>query len=65
LLKSYKNKVATCEDIFNLLSTQHTTEPFQFVSKLFCDGISLTDKVLPDRELESFFAERNIHIYLV
>jgi hypothetical protein len=57
--------VAELKVIFNPLNDRHTSNPFKFVSKLFCDGMSLTDKVLPDRELESFFAERNIHIYLV
>jgi hypothetical protein len=57
--------VAELEVIFAPLKDLHTLSQFEFVSGFFCDGMSLTDKVLPDRELESFFAERNIHIYLV
>ena len=65
LLKSYKNVVTELKVIFDSLKDRHIPDPFKFVSELFCDGISLTDKVLSDRDLESFFAERNIHIYLV
>jgi hypothetical protein len=57
--------VAELKTIFDPLKDLHTSNPFKFVSELFCDGLSLTDKVLPDKELESFFAEKNIHIYLV
>ena len=65
LLKSYKDNVVELKVLFDSLKDRHTLSSFKFVSKLFCDGISLTDKVLSDRELESFFAERNVHIYLV
>ena len=43
----------------------HTKNQFEVVSNLFCDGISINDIVFATTaELESFFAERGIHIFL-
>lgn len=43
----------------------HTTTPFEFVSRLFCDGIFLTEVVFDNhKDFESFFAERGIHVYV-
>jgi hypothetical protein len=47
-----------------MLNDRNATTPFEFVSELFCDGITLTDTVLPINELESFFAQRGIHLYV-
>ena len=53
------------EEIFAPLEEMHAAIPFDFVSKLFCDGISLTEVVFENhKEFESFFAERGIHVYV-
>lgn len=53
------------EDIFQPLKTMHTKNKFKIISELFCDGLGITDivfKTFP--EFESFFAERDIHIFV-
>jgi hypothetical protein len=43
----------------------HTNNNFEIISKLFCDGLSINDLVFKTTAaLESFFAERGIHIVL-
>lgn len=55
----------TVEEIFKPLDKIHAKTPFEFVAPLFCDGFSITKLVFDSMEkLESFFSERNIHIYV-
>lgn len=64
MVQLLKKEIISVEDIFKPLNDMHTTYPFEFVSPLFCDGFSLTDLVFDTMgELDSFFKERNIHIY--
>jgi hypothetical protein len=60
-----KADLVTVEAIFRPLETFHTKNKFKIISKLFCDGLGITDivfKTFP--EFESFFAERGVHIFV-
>jgi hypothetical protein len=60
-----KNDLITVEEIFKPLEKMHSFNKFKIISKLFCDGLGITDivfKTFP--EFESFFAERGVHIFV-
>ena len=60
-----RDELITVQAIFAPLASLHTDTPFKFISKLFCDGIVLTDTVFDNHnDFESFFAERDVHIYV-
>jgi hypothetical protein len=65
MLRLIMHKIIRVEDIFKPLKDMHTDAPFEFVSQLFSDGISITDLVFDNmKDFESFFAQRDIHIYI-
>lgn len=64
-IERIKDDLITVEKIFEPLETMHTKNKLKIISKLFCDGIGITDivfKTFP--EFESFFAERGVHIFV-
>jgi hypothetical protein len=65
MVRSLKREMINVEEIFKPLATMHASTLFKFVCPLFCDGFSLTNLVYDSiYSLESFFSERDIHIYV-
>jgi hypothetical protein len=64
MVRTLQKEMISVEDIFKPLDDMHTTNKFEFVSPIFCDGFSITHIVYDTMaELVSFFKERDIHIY--
>jgi hypothetical protein len=58
------SELTSVEDIFKAVEELHCDDKFEIINKLFCDGITINDIVFQTKkELQSFFAVRNIFIY--